>query len=276
MISGTEFNKTQRTCVKLVSRKDFHRSTKCKSGLNEDTKGILFCDINKMSLWFDNGYGHKNDFNYLRNVTIPDDAVVVVDIDKDIYRSDKVILGEKHSILTLDEWNNYSFCENIVRLNGLALGFILRYNENYCKKLCSIAVNQNGMALQFVYKKNQTSDICIDAITQNPMALKFVLITKTSQMKFLAIEQHELALQHGLALQHVFNKSNKIILTAVKQNGLALQYVPNIQDQTLEICMAAVNQNKFSINYIIDPILRKKILSYSKSLTMENIRLQIN
>jgi hypothetical protein len=44
----------------------------------------------------------------------------------------------------------------------------------------------------------------------------------------------------------VLNQTEEICLAAVKQNGLALEYV---HDQTEEICLAAINQIPYASRY---------------------------
>lgn len=55
--------------------------------------------------------------------------------------------------------------------------------------------------------------------------------------------------QDGLALQHVQHQTMEICLAAVQQNGLALQHVPRYR-QSLEICLAAVQQNGLALQYV--------------------------
>ena len=53
--------------------------------------------------------------------------------------------------------------------------------------------------------------------------------------------------ENGLALEYVENQTLEICLAAVNQNGCAIKYV---EDQTLEICLVAINQNKRALKFI--------------------------
>jgi hypothetical protein len=58
--------------------------------------------------------------------------------------------------------------------------------------------------------------------------------------------------QNGLALQYVLKQTPEICLTAVKQNGLAVQYVNKLNS---EICKSAVKQNREAFQYVVENIL---------------------
>jgi hypothetical protein len=59
-------------------------------------------------------------------------------------------------------------CEIAVEKDGMALQYVTNQND----KICEIAVKQNGLALQFV--KNKKYFICLEAIKQNPRALQYI------------------------------------------------------------------------------------------------------
>ena len=62
--------------------------------------------------------------------------------------------------------------------------------------------------------------------------------------------------QHGLALQYVRNQTDEICLAAVRQNGIALGCVIC---QTFEICMEAVKQNESAIYYVRGEMLKRMV-----------------
>jgi hypothetical protein len=62
-------------------------------------------------------------------------------------------------------------------------------------------------------------------------------------------EAIEYVQQNGLNLKNVENKTEKICLTAVIQNGLALQYVPS-QFKTISVIWSAILENFFAIKYM--------------------------
>jgi hypothetical protein len=59
-----------------------------------------------------------------------------------------------------------------------------------------------------------------------------------------------------MALEVIKERTPKICLEAVKQNGYALQFV---KEQTPEICLEAVKQNKDARKYIMNPNMLKNI-----------------
>lgn len=73
---------------------------------------------------------------------------------------------------------------------------------------------------------------------------------------------------HGSILEfiHEKNKTDKVCLAAVKQNGIVLKHVKN---QTFEICLAAAKQNKEALKYIKD----KYMLEYVRDeVLFQNIK----
>ncbi len=57
-------------------------------------------------------------------------------------------------------------------------------------------------------------------------------------------------------LRWVEEQTPEICLAAVQQNGEVLEFV---REQTIEICMAAVQQNPNAIKYIRDLEIKKKV-----------------
>jgi len=101
-----------------------------------------------------------------------------------------------------------------------------------------------GYPLLFILK-NQNIELCIEAINQKYYtcdAMKEIQ-NQTEEMCLLAVKQN------GMALQFVKNQTNEICLLAVKQNGMALQFVKN---QTNEICLSAVQQNGMALQFVKD------------------------
>ena len=99
-----------------------------------------------------------------------------------------------------------------------------------------------GYPLLFILK-NQNIELCIEAINQKYYtcdAMKEIQ-NQTEEMCLLAVKQN------GMALQFVKNQTEQICLLAVKQNGMALQFVKN---QTNEICLLAVKQNGMALQFV--------------------------
>ena len=101
-----------------------------------------------------------------------------------------------------------------------------------------------GYPLLFILK-NQNIELCIEAINQKYYtcdAMKEIQ-NQTNEICLLAVKQN------GMALQFVKNQTNEICLSAVQQNGMALQFVKN---QTNEICLSAVQQNGMALQFVND------------------------
>ena len=62
--------------------------------------------------------------------------------------------------------------------------------------------------------------------------------------------------QDGYALEYVHNQTEAICLAAVKQNVYALRYVHN---KTEAICLAAVRQDASALQYVLDKKLFHKL-----------------
>lgn len=169
---------------------------------------------------------------------------------------------------------------NMVRVSrdGLLLRHIKPQDQT--PELCFAAIQQNGLALQYVY--SPTREMCYLAVQQTGFALRFIVLINAhptlraaldlaeaglspfeKELAFIAIRQNgdvirdlpedcltqELncaaVCEYGLALRYIPETliTEYICLKAVEQNGLALQYVPN-EFITHELCCAALTQDK--------------------------------
>ena len=152
--------------------------------------------------------------------------------------------------------------EIAVKNNGLALRYIrsiflfFSYKYEYSKEIITniikLAVQNNGLALEFIRKEYLylTEDIIKYAVQNNGLALEFV------DDKYLTDKIIEFAVkQNGLALQFINKDEYEDILTykncilAIKNNPLALQYVPDY-NLTKEICIIAVQSNVLALQYV--------------------------
>ena len=144
-------------------------------------------------MWLNYG---RNPMIYAKLVTIPDDALVWVELDK--FKADRLILGERQKIANLEEWGDESYCLEAVRRNGKALKLVTKQTPEVCLE----AVKKNSRALQYV--KEQTEELCLAAVNRNGLSLFFV-------------NQH----------------SPEIDLAAVQQNAKALAYVKEITEELI-------------------------------------------
>ena len=104
----------------------------------------------------------------------------------------------------------------------------------YLKKL--------GYPLLFIIK-NQNTELCKEAINQKYYTC--------NAMKEIQDQTEELCIEavknDGMALQFVKNQNDILCKLAIQQNGMALQFVKN---KTKEICFLAVQQNGMALQFI--------------------------
>jgi hypothetical protein len=236
--NGTEFNILFPETKFYIFINKNRGNTELVTGLNVDTKefmpipkpnsgGIYFCEYNAIHLEFDQSH------NTYREVTIPDDAQVYIELNK--FKADKLILSEEKNI-----WNNEHLCKKILIERHCFFGDFAKI-INQTEELCIIAVSKNPFVLWYV--KNQTEDICKIAVYRNYEMLEYVE-NQTEEICKSAVQVN------GLTLRHVKNQTDEICKLAVQNDGNALYYVKN---QTPEICKIAVENNSDALYYVKNP-----------------------
>lgn len=130
---------------------------------------------------------------------------------------------------------SYNYCEIALRENGLALNFIFSriFGTTYAK-LCKLAVINNPLALSLVEKAFKSEKLCILAVNSNGLMLEFVL-NKTYEICKVAI------INNPMSLKFVIDQTDDLCILAVQSNGLALQFV---KDKTTKICYEAILNDK--------------------------------
>jgi len=161
---------------------------------------------------------------------------------------------------------NIKKCKKLIYLLLKKLSNYFNYKidkMNYIKELCGynqvdiqkkINIDRDlvdylkrlGYPLLFIIK-NQNPEICKEAIKQKHYTLHAIKHIKNKNYNLYL----EAVKQNGMALQFVDIQDNTLYqylcLEAVKQNGLALQF---IEKQTYEICLEAVKQNGLALQFI--------------------------
>lgn len=135
--------------------------------------------------------------------------------------------------------------------------------QNQDEEMCIEAVSRNGLTLFFVQDK--TPDVCQTAVLENPHALNFVDDPPYELCK-LAISEDGLCIQ--FVERDTFKKfsdeqTNNLCITAVKQNGGALKFIP-IEYHTGEVCMEAIKN---------DPTMLKEINGQNEEMCIEAVSL---
>lgn len=96
---------------------------------------------------------------------------------------------------------------------------------------------------------NKHNDILIKLVEiVSPFMIASTIIAAGFYFKDDSNKLHLTAVkQNGLALKYIDNQTDKICMAAVKQNACALKYVKN---QTEKMCLAAVKQKPYMLPYV--------------------------
>jgi tetratricopeptide (TPR) repeat protein len=122
-------------------------------------------------------------------------------------------------------------------------------------EICLTAVQQDGMALEYVPVALRTAEVCLAAVKQNGKALEYVpVVLRTAEICLAAVQQDGKALEY---LPEAF-RTAEISLTAVQQDGKALEYVPEAL-QTPEICLTAVQQYGLALRHVPEALQTPEI-----------------
>ena len=243
-MSGKDFNEKfgSKQYVKLTRESCIHHSYQYKDGLNTDPEkfnpdktcndgGFYFYARDDFVKWLVY-YGIHDPMYYMWDVAIPDNAHVVV-MDKDVIKCNQFILSNKRSI-----WDNYDLCMEIVQTDGLML--------------------------YFIESKYQTDVLCKEAIRQDDRSIGFV-ITPTHEvyMEYVRLKaknienipDHELTPElcvklletNSEVLPFIKSPSEEVLTFMVKEDGMKLK---DIKNQTQNMCMEAVMQNKKCFKFV--------------------------
>jgi hypothetical protein len=250
--SGYKFNKLNKKnkFYKICNKNENHFGYKYRTGLNIDIHkfdptneciGLYFSDLNNIARFLVYGI-------WIREVILPDDALIRIHNEKEQYKTNKFYLGDRIPLNKFYKWNDYDFCELAVQQNGLALEYVGL--DNLTNEIYELAVQQNGLALKYIKPENLTEIICTYAVKQNCDAFEYVNLENLIDVS-INRQNYDLCKlviqQNGLILQYAKKQTKKICELSVYQNGLALQYV---KKQTKKICELAVRQNGMMLKFV--------------------------
>lgn len=120
-------------------------------------------------------------------------------------------------------------------------------NVNQTRKVCLAAVRQNGLNLRFI--RVQTEEICLEAINENPEALMYVSY-QTEKLIKNAVSRRGSTIRFVDSFFFLQDPEGPLLyLTAVKQDGLALEFVPS-KYKTPKLCLEAVRQNGLALAFV--------------------------
>jgi len=197
--------------VKLINPDGINKGFQFKEGLNEDIHelnqnkecaqgGLYFCRFKYVGNWIDI-YGDA----LIWKVEIPEGEEV---IEYEIKcKAKQIMLSEPKKA-----YEDYEICKLAVQQHGMALQYVKKQTEEICK----LAVQQNGLAIQFV--KEQTEELCKLAVQQNGESLYYVK-EQTEELCKLAVQQN------GWSLYYVKEQTEEICKLAIEQDGYALEFM---------------------------------------------------
>ena len=206
-ITGKQFNEIfkNNTFYKFTNDEEIHYGYQYVDGLNIDTnefdiKGGECC---KGGLYFTSEkyiYEWIDEYQYVRVVTIPDDARVC--IYKNKFKSNKIFVEPRIKI-----------CDSYLLSN---------------EELQKLAVQQNGHAIHYI--KDPSEEVQKLAVQQNGGAICYI--------KEPSEEVQKLAVQKNWgAIQYIKDPSDQVQKLAVQQNWGAIKYIkePSVQIQMLAV-----------------------------------------
>jgi hypothetical protein len=212
--------------------------------------------------------------------------IISIEKDEPNLTFEKKYFNSVESLINCDDeiCDDFDVVLSVVKRNGMELEYAssdLIDNE----LIVLAAVEQNGLALQFASDdQRENSEVIDSACTQNPLALEFVLDevgeSKTDRHFLLGLVK-----ENGMVLQFIDGKEFRysdekliyfeVVLAAVKQNGLALEFAGDVKlDIYFEVALAAVKQNGDAIKFVNDNCLtlgQIKQINGAESLTKRKI-----
>ena len=160
--------------------------------------------------------------------------------------------SHKHNYNIISLFEKYGFVftdddyKQILNKSGLFICDIPKIKQT--DELCTIAVKENGWALEYISEDKKTDKLCEIAVRQNGSILQHVPEDKkTDQLCEIAVRQNG----YGYVLNYVPKNKQTYDLCkiAVQQKGWSLKYVPD-DIKTDELCKIAVKQDGESIYFV--------------------------
>ena len=235
ILSGTEFNKifAKKEFYKLTKSSEVHFGFKFKDGINVDIhefipklcdtpSGLHFTDIRNIPIW--------TDFKtYIRKVSIPDDAIVVV--GHSMYKTNKIFLHERTLLKDFYMWKNLNFQFMAIKINACNLRFIK--NPPECVQKMAVRINPNS--LYYIEKPSlevQKIALCNDIYSyyyiKNPSVkiihfLKLMVNNEKTFLKIVSKNNDPLEYVYNSTIHDINGADNNFVQTNQIQND-QIQY----------------------------------------------------
>lgn len=144
--------------------------------------------------------------------------------------------------------NDPEFCLRVVKIDGMQLQYM--NFELLTPKICEAAIDQNPNAALFIPQKFFKGSIAKKAFDKYVIPREDVF--KKSPYNPLKNMTEPIIHLHAGMITHIDNPSYELLLIAVKQNGLYLEYVPK-EKQTPEMVEMAIKDIYSAIEYAHNP-----------------------
>lgn len=239
---------------------------------------------------------YTNMIKYIREVEIPDDAVVF--IDHSSFRSDKLILKERKNISESDVWKDIEFCKEVLISDHRYLECI----KNPSNELLNWLISKRPIAIELIdspsdelvykvlkdtphmirYIKNAKIEHYLHAFEQNKYAVKHIDIKKDMLDELIKIKP-EIGLIRAENYQPLINKGdtyqvtyyNKPTITESQSEEFIRKdpnYIRHVTNQTQKLCDLAFFLNPLSFKYfepkfITDQMCNDAVSHNNKMLT---------
>lgn len=193
--TGKEFNLLyQEPLYKITNNKEIHYNLVYSDGLVCDilefnptslcsSGGLYISNFDLLPKYFKYGI-------YLRDIIIPDDALVYVEPYS--FKCNKIILKNRRLIKELDWWNYIDFCKKALKIDGE----LIRYVPNHLKtvEIYKEALENTGFALEYIAREELTEELCEIAVRQASPALNYVpKELQTKKIISIALEKDDYA-----------------------------------------------------------------------------------
>jgi len=195
MLPGTTFKELFGffTFYKILQENELEKNQLLVTGLNDISLtqkngyvdgGIVF---NIQDNLFKGLINHTNIYKYIREVEIPDDALVFIDYNS--FKADKLILKERSNISDSEIWNDINYCKEVLLLDHRYISFI----KNPPYELLDWLLSKRPIAIEYI--DQVPNDLIIKVITNMPYLIKYVK-NPTIEHYLLAYEKNSYAIQY--------------------------------------------------------------------------------
>lgn len=235
--------------IKLTDDEDISAGIKLKTGFNASEEtfrlstngGIKFTYMENLPAMIeDRGIVME----YCRTVTLLEDSKIFVSFGT--FYANKVILGEIVKISDLPIWSDREYCLKSVNISSTSLKFIKDLSE----EIQLAAVRHCSYALYKLYSLGipVSEEVQFEAIKWHGRVIEMMLdlgIPVSEEMLIVAVNSFhviELLLERNMIL------SEKVQLSAVKSNGMNLEYLLKYKVKVSdEVKIAAIKKTPFLV-----------------------------